>query len=157
MGNPNRKTLPENRNTNPQTEISIPNRKHTKKNTKLNRKTEIESKSTNHSHKRRKRKQGNSVKLYIVSHVSSSFFEHASYVFFRKSTIAGYCYLGTSNCKSISFPGYLFSPSPLAPTDRNFCLRGLLFLLAPPRSPRKDRKAKPLDRTGTFSSPKQTT
>ena len=34
----NRKTLPENRNTNPQTEMSIPNRKHTQKNTKLNRK-----------------------------------------------------------------------------------------------------------------------
>ena len=44
----NRKTVPENRNINPQTGISIPNRKHTQKNTKLNRKTETESKNTNH-------------------------------------------------------------------------------------------------------------
>ena len=66
METQNRKTLPENKNTNPKTEINTPNRKHAQKNTKLNRKTETESKNTNHSHKRRKQKQGNSVKLYFL-------------------------------------------------------------------------------------------
>ena len=47
----NRKTLPENRNTNPKTEINIPKRKHVQKNTKLNHKTEREFKNTNHDQK----------------------------------------------------------------------------------------------------------
>ena len=117
----NRKTLPENRNTNPKTEISIPNRKHTQK--KLNRKTETESKNTNYSNKRRKQKQGNSVKLYSFS-CFIVFFEQAFYVFFRENMIAGCYYLGTSNCKSISFPGYLFFLSPLAPGNRYFHFSG---------------------------------
>ena len=123
----NRKTLPENRNRNPKTEISITNRQHTQKNTKLNRKTETESKNTNHSHKRRKQKQGNSVKLYSFSCFIVLFILN---VFFRENMIAGYYYLGTSNCKSISFPAYLFSPSPFAPGDRYFRLWGLQSILA---------------------------
>ena len=96
-----------------------PNRKRTQKSTKLNRKTETESKNTNHSHKRRKQKQGNSVKLYSFSCFIVLFILN---VFFRENMIAGYYYLGTSNCKSISFPAYLFSPSPFAPGDRYFRL-----------------------------------
>ena len=113
MGTQNRKTLPENRNTNSQTEISTPNRKHTQKNTKLYRKTETESKNTNHSHKRRKQKQGNSVKLYTFScfivffFFLFFFFEQAFYVFFRENKIAGY--LGTLNCKSILFPNQIYT------------------------------------------------
>ena len=79
----------------------------------------------------------------MVSYVSSSFFEQAFYLFFRESMIAAYYYLGTSNSKSISFPGYLFSLSPLAPGDRYFCLWGLRSILAPPGSSREVRKAKP--------------
>ena len=79
----------------------------------------------------------------MVSYVSSSFFEQAFYVFFRESMIAAYYYLGTSNSKSISFPGYLFSLSPLAPGDRYFRLWGLWSILARPGSSREDRKAKP--------------
>ena len=64
MGNPKQKTLPENRNTNPKTEISIPNRKHTQKNTKLNRKTETENpKIQTIATKDENRNKGNSVKL----------------------------------------------------------------------------------------------
>ena len=140
----NRKTLPENRNTNSNTEISIPNKKHTQRNTKLNRKTEAESQNTNHSHKRRKQKQGNSVKLYSFScFIVFFFFWTCVLRFFRENMIAGYYYLGILNCKSISFPGYLFSPLPLPPGDRYFRLWGLRSILAPPGSSREDRKAKP--------------
>ena len=63
--------------------------------------------------------------------------------FFRESMIAGYYYLRTSNSKSISFPGYLFSLSPLAPGDRYFRLWSLWSILARSGSSREDRKAKP--------------
>ena len=39
----NRKTLPENRNTNPKTEINIPKRKHVQKNTKLKKNLKIQT------------------------------------------------------------------------------------------------------------------
>ena len=149
----NRKTLPENRNTNSNTEISIPNRKGTRKSTKLNRKTETESKNTNHSHKRRKQKQGNSVKLYFLM-FHRLFFWTGVLRFFRETMIAGYYYLGTSNCKSISFPAYLFSPSPFAPGDRFFRLWGLRSILARRSKPRGVRFSNvPVP----FCSPKQTT
>ena len=128
----NRKTLPENRNRNPKTEISITNRQHTQKNTKLNRKTETESKNTNHSHKRRKQKQGNSLKYCLSCFIVFVLNRRL----FRESMIAGYNYLRTSICKSISFPG---------PRSR---WRALSFPKSPvPFSPRgpwlEDWKAKP--------------
>ena len=120
METQNRKTLAENRNTNPNTEISIPNRKHAQssKKTKLNHKTETESKNTNHSQKRRKQKQGNSEFFSIMFHRFFFFWTGVLRFFFRGNMIAGYCYLGTLNCKSISFPGYLFSPLPVASRSR---------------------------------------
>ena len=51
----NRKTVPENRNTNPKIEINIPKWKHVQKNTKLNHKTEKEFKNTNHDQKHQNR------------------------------------------------------------------------------------------------------
>ena len=55
----NRKTLPENRNTNPKTEINISKRKHIQnKNTKLNHETEREFKTTNHDQKPQNRNKG---------------------------------------------------------------------------------------------------
>ena len=56
----------------------------------------------------------------MLSHVSSSFLNRRFTFFFRENMIAGYYYLGTSNCKSISFPAYLFCPSPFTPGDRYF-------------------------------------
>ena len=115
----NRKTLPENRNRNPKTEISITNRQHTQKNTKLNRKTETESKNTNHSHKRRKQKQGNSLKYCLSCFIVFVLNRRL----FRESMIAGYNYLRTSICKSISFQA-------LDPGDGHYRFRSLLSLLA---------------------------
>ena len=144
----NRKTLPENRNTKSQNWNKHPQQE-------LQTDSKTDSKNTNHSHKRRKQKQGNSVKLYSFSCFIVFFILN---VFFRENMIAGYYYLGTSNCKSISFPGYLFSLSPLAPGDRFFHLWGFRSIL-----PRRGVHARTtwgpfLDRPGSaFASPKQTT
>ena len=127
MGNPKQKNTTRKQKHKSQNGNKHPQQETHSKNTKLNRKTETESKNTNHSHKRRKQKQGNSVKLYSFSCFIVLFILN---VFFRENMIAGYYYLGTSNCKSISFPAYLFSPSPFAPGDRYFRLWGLRSILA---------------------------
>ena len=89
------------------------------------------------------------------------FFKQEFYVFFRENVIAGYYYLETLNCKSISFPA-TYSPRRLSlqvtgifvsevsrpfQADEAF-VRGLEG---------KTTWSSFLDRPGTFSSPKQTT